>query len=356
MRRKVTLLLNVLCLLSLALVILNLVRHSYTQMGLNSALLFLMLAIRMLLSDRFKRYAYTVMILSAVSVSLSFPEYFITIGDFKLSNLIVPLLQIIMLGVGCSMKWDDLRRAFKMYKAVAVGASCQFIIMPMVGFLIARLGGFPDEVAAGIVLVGCMPGGMASNVMAYIAKANVGLSVTMTSISTLLSPLLTPLLMAFWGGEFISIDFLAMVWDIIKMVIIPVALGISINYFLGRFASKLQVIMPIISMLGIALIIIIVTAAGQGSLLSVGPLLLLAMFLHMTIGAALGYLVAKLFKLGEKECRTVCIEVGMQNGGLASGFAFEMGKVATVGLAAAVNGPIMNTTFSLIATWWSKKK
>lgn len=349
--------LDVLCLLAFAAAISLYGAHEYTRMGLSLSLLFLLSAFRMLLSSRFKRFAFTVMILSAVSVSLSFPEYFISVAGFKLSKCIVPLLQIIMLGVGCNMKWEDLARAAKMYKAVTVGVICQFLIMPSVGFTIAKLGGFPPEIAAGIVLVGCMPGGMASNVMSYIAKANVGLSVTMTTISTLLAPVLTPLLMQFWGGEFIHIDFLSMLIDIVNMVFIPVGIGISINYFLGkyRFVARLQSVMPVVSMLGIAFIIVIVTSAGRDSLLSVGILLVVAMFMHMTVGATLGYLIARLFRLGEQECRTVSIEVGMQNGGLASGFAFQMGKIATVGLAAAVNGPIMNTTFSIIATWWSKK-
>jgi BASS family bile acid:Na+ symporter len=227
--------------------------------------------------------------------------------------------------------------------------------MPIVAFSIANVFGFPPEIAAGVVLVGCMPGGLASNVMAFIAKANVALSVTITAISTLLAPLMTPLLMKLLGGQFVPINFMDMFWEILKLVIIPIFLGIFFNHFFRKKALWIDKVMPKISMAGIACIIIIITAAGRDNLVSIGLTLVFAMFLHMTIGFFLGYYGSLLFGLSKINARTVAIEVGMQNGGLASGIAVQMGKIATLGLAPAVNGPVMNTTFSLIATWWGSK-
>jgi BASS family bile acid:Na+ symporter len=215
--------------------------------------------------------------------------------------------------------------------------------------LVCLASGPPD---AGVVLVGCMPSGLASNVIAFIAKANLALSITITAVSTILSPVMTPLLMKFLGGQFVPVNFMDMLWDILKLVIIPIFIGVFVNQFFHKKALWIDKVMPKISMSGIACIIIIITAAGRDNLLHVGMALVFAMFLHMTIGLILGYWGGRLFGLSKLNCRTIAIEVGMQNGGLASGIAVQMGKIATIGLAPAVNGPIMNTTFSLIATWW----
>lgn len=315
----------------------------------------LLMAITFLGNKAMAKYAYTIFILAAVTFAITFPEYFTSIGNFQLKKLIVPLLQIIMLGVGCTLSWTDLTGALKMPKAVFIGVVCQFTIMPFVGLGIATLFAFPPEIAAGVVLVGCMPGGLASNVIAFLARANVALSVTLTAVSTLLAPLLSPFLMQQLGGQFVPVDFFAMLADILKMVIVPVFLGVLLNYFLKSKTVMINKVMPVVSMAGIVFIIVIITAAGRDSLLSIGIALVFAMFLHMVVGLSLGYFSARLLGLSELNARTVGIEVGMQNGGLASGIAVQMGKIATVGLAAAVNGPIMNTFFSLIATWWGSK-
>ena len=315
----------------------------------------LLLATAFLVNKRLSKYAYTIFILAAVTFAITFPQYFTSIGNFQLKKLIVPLLQIIMLGVGCTLSWTDLAGVLKMPKAVFIGVVCQFTVMPFVGLGIATLFAFPPEIAAGVVLVGCMPGGLASNVITFLAKANVALSVTLTAVSTLLAPLLSPFLMQQLGGQFVPIDFWAMLVDILKMVIVPVFLGVLLNYFLKNKTAMINKVMPLISMAGIVFIIVIITAAGRDSLLTIGVTLVVAMFLHMMVGLLLGYFSARILGLSELNARTVGIEVGMQNGGLASGIAVQMGKMATVGLAPAVNGPIMNTFFSLIATWWGSK-
>jgi bile acid:Na+ symporter, BASS family len=302
-----------------------------------------------------KNYFFTLSIAIAAGIAYFFPQYFIEINGFPLKKLIIPLLQVIMFGMGTTMTLDDFNSVAKTPKAVLVGVLCQFTIMPLLGFTIASIFNFPDEIAAGIILIGCSPSGLASNVMAYIAKANVALSITITSIATLLAPILTPFLMKTLGGQYIAIDFTTMAWDIFKMIIIPIILGVLVTKILRGYATVLQKILPIVSMIGIALIIVIITAAGQKSLQTVGFALVLATLMHNFGGYLLGYWGGRLFKLPEQDCRTVAIEVGLQNAGLASGLAVSMGKMATVGISPALFGPIMNITGSLLASWWSKR-
>lgn len=303
-----------------------------------------------------KNYLYTLSIIVAATIAYFFPQYFISVGNFQLKELIIPLLQIIMFGMGTTMSYDDFLGVVKMPKAVIVGLVCQFTIMPFLGFSIANAFDFPPEIAAGIILVGCSPSGLASNVMSYIAKANVALSITITSFATLLAPILTPLLMKLLGGQFIEIDFWSMTYDISKMIIIPVGVGFFVNKFLAGKAYWLQKVLPIVSMAGIAVIIVIITAVGQKSLQTVGLALVFATLLHNIGGFILGYWGARLFKLSEQDCRTVAIEVGLQNSGLASGLAKAMGKLATVGIAPALFGPMMNVNGSLLASFWSRRK
>lgn len=299
-----------------------------------------------------KGLSYTVMIIGVVSFAMYQPQYFISIGNFKLSSLIIPLLQIIMFGMGTELSLKDFVNVVRMPKGIIVGVVFHYLIMPLVGFSIATLFRFPPEIAAGIILVGCCPSGLASNVMAYLAKANLALSVSVTTISTLLAPFLTPLLLQWLGGSFVQINFWGMVWDITKIVIIPIVAGLGFHYLMrGRF-GWLDKIMPLISMAGIACILAIMVAAGRDNLLKVGALLLAATFLHNVAGFFLGYWCARLLKFSERDSRTISLEVGMQNAGLATGLALTMGKMATAGLAPAIFGPVMNVNGSSLASWW----
>lgn len=316
---------------------------------------FLLFAIAVRGSEVLKGFSYTLVIFAAVTTAMYYPQYFITVNGIKLSILITPLIQIIMFGMGTSMSVADFAGVIKMPKGVFIGVFSHFLIMPSLGFMLAKLSGLPPEIAAGIILIGCSPNGMASNVISYLAKANLALSITITAVSTMLAPFFTPLLMKLLGGAFIKIDVLNMMWDIFKMVIIPIGAGILFNKYLLKRAKWLEVAMPIVSMLGIALIIVVITAAGRASLLNIGFTLILIVLTHNLLGYTLGYWSGRLFKMDERDCRTMAIEVGMQNGGLASGLAKEMGKMATVGLAPAVFGPLMNITGSLLATYWHRK-
>jgi BASS family bile acid:Na+ symporter len=369
--------------------------------------------------DSLKKFAYTIWIFAAVTVSMNYPDYFRQVGEFDLKKMIVPLLQIIMFGMGSQLSVRNFADVIRMPRGVIVGIVCQFTIMPFVGFTIARTFGFPAEIAAGIILVGSSPSGLASNVMSFIARANLALSVTLTAVATLMAPVMTPLMMKWLAGQYVPIDFLNMMLSIINIVILPIVAGLifhAIGYgststrsiiwqgivyiliiigknllnfhandlafsvlvnntlkdlvwfsalpvaaaFLFRDYARgrkdwLDKVMSLVSMLGIGIIITIITAAGRDSLMTIGLLLILACLVHNTAGYFLGYWGCRLLRMDEKDCRTIALEVGMQNGGLASGIALEMGKVTTIGLAPAVFGPMMNITGSSLATWWRGK-
>lgn len=382
---------------------------------------FVSLAIAVRGFETVKGFSYSIWIFTAVAVSMYYPQYFLAVGNFQFKLLIVPLLQIIMFGMGSQMSLQDFAGVIKMPKGVIAGVVCQFTIMPLVGASIAMLFKFPPEIAAGIILVGSSPSGLASNVMSFLAKANLALSVTLTAFATLLSPLLTPFLMKTFAGELIEVDFWNMMLGIFNMVILPIVAGLIFNIFaltkiskrgimiqlvsfflvivlkdliafqtsgivfadfiantavdvlwfmvlpiaaaiLFKFLAKgnsewLNKALAFVSMLGIGIIIVVITAAGRDSLLEVGLLLILACFMHNMFGYGLGYSVARfLLRMNKNDCRTIALEVGMQNGGLASGLALQMGKVATVGLAPAIFGPMMNITGSSLATWWGNKE
>ncbi len=382
-------------------------------------LFFMLLAIGFRGYNSTKGLSYTIWIFTAVTAAMFYPQYFTSVGSFQLKVLIVPLMQIIMFGMGSQMNFTDFTGVIRMPKGVIVGVVSHYIIMPLVGFLIANIFNFPPEIKAGIILIGCVPSGIASNVMSFLARANLALAITVGAISTILSPFVTPSLMKWLGGEYIEVNFWSMMLDILKMIILPIVAGFIFNLFVKKQAglrSKiLQLIsymiiilltslvymksknasssafmihfvkmmlwfyflpmvgaiiiskgiksegnflgnvLSLVSMLGIAAIITIITASGRESLLQVGVLLLITSLLHNLTGYSLGYSLAWIVKLPEKDRRTIAFEVGMQNGGLASGLAFQMGKVSTVGLAPAVFGPLMNITGSILANWWRGK-
>jgi BASS family bile acid:Na+ symporter len=286
---------------------------------------------------------------------MSYPAPFVSWRGFALSGLIVPLLQLIMFGMGTAMSAGDFVGVVKSPKAVFIGLACQFTIMPFVGAGLALAFHFEPEVAAGIILIGAAPSGLASNVMAYISNSNLALSVTLTTVATLLAPLLTPFYMQWLAGQYIPIDTWSMMWSIIQITILPIIAGLVFNRFLHGRTGWLDRLMPKVSMVGIALILMIMTAGGRDNLLEIGALLILVALLHNFGGYLLGYWSCRALKLDEKSCRTIAFEVGLQNAGLATGLAQTMGKMATVGLAPTVFGSLMNITGATLATWWRER-
>jgi BASS family bile acid:Na+ symporter len=206
-----------------------------------------------------------------------------------------------------------------------------------------------------VILIGCVPGGLASNVITYLAKGRLALSVTLTAVSTILAPITTPILMRMYAGQFIEVDAVAMMMSIVKIVLIPILLGLVLNRLVRGKAEWIHTLTPLLSMGGIVIILAIMTAAGRENLLALGIAILAAGILHNGAGYLLGYWSGRAFRLHEAECRTIAVEVGMQNAGLATGIAVELGKAATLGLAAVAFGPWMNISGSFLAVWWRGK-
>ena len=305
-------------------------------------------------SSRFAGLTFTAAVLTCVAASLFFPQLFLTIGDYKLTGLIVPLIQIIMFGMGTTLSLADFARVLTMPRGVVVGTLLQFGVMPITGYLLATAFGFTGEIAAGVVLVGASPGGVASNVMTYLAGGNVALSVTMTAVSTLLSPLLTPLAMEKLAGRFVPIDAWAMMISILQMIILPIVAGIVFNRVL-RNQTWMPRVLPFISRAAICVIITIITASSRNQLLAVAITLLAVVALHNAIGFTLGYWGARSLGLNEADARTASIEVGLQNAGMASGLAISVLHSTDAGLAAAIFGPWMNAAGSVLASYWRQR-
>lgn len=326
-----------------------------TQAGPPLIVFFVLLALGVRAFPKTKGLTFTLLILAVVTSALYFPQYFLRIHNFELANLITPLIQVIMFGMGTSMGVKDFVALAKSPKAVIVGVIGQFSLMPLIALALANISGFSAEISAGVILLGCAPSSVASPVMSYLAKANVVLTITIVSLTTLISPFVIPFLMKMFAGGFIEIHVLEMMWDIIKMVLLPLGAGLLFNRFLSGKAKWLDAAMPVVSMVGIALIVAIIMAAGRESLLNMGLLLIVVVLAHNLLGYLSGYWFAHLFKLNEQDSRTIAITTGMQNAGLVSGIAKEMGKIATVGLASAVCGPLMGFTSSVLASYWNSK-
>ena len=227
--------------------------------------------------------------------------------------------------------------------------------MPLVGYALTKIIGFPPEIAAGIILIGSCSSGLASNVMVYLAGANLALSVTLVALAQLIAPVMTPLWMKMLAGQLVHVDFLRMMSDIIYMVVLPILAALLYNKLSRDRLKLLHRLMPVLSMGGIIYFTTVTTAAGRDHLIQVGIMLALAAILHNSAGYFLGYWGSRLFGLDKKSCRTIAIEVGLQNGGMASGIAGRMGKLATVGLAAAIFSPWMNISGSVLADYWRRR-
>ncbi len=290
-----------------------------------------------------------------VALAMCFPNLLRSWGTFQTKQLIVPLIQVIMFGMGTMLSLADFGRVLQMPRAVLIGIVLQFSIMPALGALLARTFGFPPEIAAGVVLIGSCPGGVASNVMTYLAKGNVALSVTMTACSTMVSPLVTPLVMKWLAGQYIQIEFVPMMFGILRMVILPIIGGLIANRFLSYMDVRgpwLDRLLSLLAMAAICLIIGIITAISRDSLLDVGIALIAAAVIHNAAGYAFGYMGATVAGLEESDRRTVAIEVGLQNGGMASGLAVNVLASTEAALAPAIFGPWMNISGSILASWW----
>ncbi|SDM94634.1 bile acid:Na+ symporter, BASS family [Actinomyces ruminicola] len=232
-------------------------------------------------------------------------------------------LGIIMFGMGLTLTVPDFALVVRRPLPVLVGVAAQFVVMPIIAWTLTRVFQLDPALAAGVILVGCAPGGTSSNVISYLSRGDVALSVTMTSISTLLAPLMTPLLTQWLAGQYMPVDGGSMALSIVKIVLVPVVGGLVIRALLGRFVEPLLPVMPWISVLGICYVVIAVVSGSADKIASAGLLVLLVVALHNCLGYLLGYLIGRVTSRDEKASRTTAIEVGMQNSGLAAGLAAQ---------------------------------
>lgn len=322
--------------------------------GLTIGLVFL--AVAALGSQRHRRLAFAVWVLAFAACAMSFPEALVSWGGFETKRAVVPLVQLIMFGMGTTLALEDFARVIRMPKAVLTGFALQYTVMPLTGWTFAVLFGLRGEVAAGLILYGSCAGGVSSNVITYIAGANLALSVTMTAVSTIMSPLMTPLAMKTLAGHHLPIETAPMMVSILKLILAPVAAGLLVNRYLPRFARRASRWLPGVSMWGICAVIAITIALSRDDLVAVAGPLLAAAVLHNATGYAVGYGAARGVGLGRIDSRTVSIEVGMQNGGMATGLAFDVLKSGLAALPSAVEGPWAAVSGAGLASHWRKSR
>lgn len=270
------------------------------------------------------------------------------------SPAIVPLLGLVMFGMGLTLRGRDFRAVLRRPGVVLLGVGLQFLLMPLLGWLLALGTGLSAGLAAGVILLGSCPGGTASNVMCYLARGDVALSITLTAVSTLLAVVATPLLTWLYAGERVEVPVLDVLLSTAKIVLLPVLLGIVVNRVVGAHLDRLKSMFPALSMAAIVTIIAIIVAMNHESIQQLGVLLVTVVVLHNLLGLALGYALPRMLGRSAAECRTLAIEVGMQNSGLAVALATEhFSSVAA--LPGALFSVWHNFSGSLLAGRWSRR-
>ena len=303
------------------------------------------------ISNFFGKYM-AVIVLIVAAVSLFFPK---TVS-FINTSYVNYLLMIVMFGMGLTLKLEDFKVVFTRPKDIIIGAIAQFTIMPLLAFLLSLVFKLPPELAVGVILVGTCPGGTSSNVMTYLAKGDVALSVGMTSVSTILAPFATPLLTLLYAGQKVDVNAVSMFVSIVQVVILPIALGFIINKFFYKFTNSIKEILPLISVLAIVAIVAAVVSANSQRLMQVGYLVIIVVILHNCLGYLLGYLLGKLFKLNNAKCKAVSIEVGMQNSGLATSLAAtHFASMALATVPGAIFSVWHNISGSIVANIMASK-
>lgn len=267
---------------------------------------------------------------------------------------IVPLLGVVMFGMGITLTPADFARATRRPALLGLGAALQFGAMPLIAFVVARILGLDSQLTAGLVLVGACPGGTASNVICYLARADVALSITLTAVSTCVAVVATPLLTELYVGRAVEVDVPGMIASIFRIVIVPVALGVAVNVWLGARLGALKRVFPLVSVAAICVIIAIVLALSHERLGELTGAVVLAVALHNALGLAVGYSVPALLGMPESVRRTLAVEVGMQNSGLGVALAVQYFS-ALAALPGALFSIWHNLTGSLLASLWSRR-
>lgn len=296
------------------------------------------------------------------------PDHFLWVADGRFAPfgqpLVSVLLGVIMLGMGLTLTFDDFRRVLRIPKSVAAGVVLQFMVMPLAGISLAIVFGLEPGLAVGLILVSCCPGGTASNVVTYLARANLALSVTMTMASTMVAILMTPILTGWLAGVFIEIDRWSLFRNMVSIVLVPVIAGILLNRYLPRLTRRIATFSPLVSVFVVVLIVGGIIAKSKDLIETHAGFLLLAVFLLHVTGFTLGYVISRLLRLGEVDCRTIAIEVGMQNSGLGASlastqsFAAQFPNAMEAALApvpsaiSSVNHVVIG---SILASYWARK-
>lgn len=265
------------------------------------------------------------------------------------------LLGIIMFGMGLTLTTDDFKRVVKAPKSVLFGVVAQYTIMPAIAFGLATVFKLPPEIAVGVILVGCCPGGTASNVMTYLAKGNTALSITITAISTLLAPILTPSLTLLLASKWLPVSMSAMFMSIVQVILIPIALGFILRLLFAKQVDKVTSVLPLVSVIGIVAVAAAVVSVNTENILTTGLLIFTIVILHNVLGLLIGFTIAKVLKLTYEDQKAISIEVGMQNSGLGSTLAIaHFEPIAAV--PSAIFSVWHNISGPLLATWWGKGK
>lgn len=293
-----------------------------------------------------KTFAIWVLIFAVLAFMI--PNLFSWIAPY-----INPLLMIIMFGMGLTLTTQDFKNVLKAPFKILVVAVAQFVAMPIIAVSLVFLFNLPKEIAIGVILVGCCPGGTSSNVITYLARGNVALSVTATSVTTLLAPIVTPALTLWLAGAYLPVSFNSLFLSIVKIVLIPIILGFAVQYFFETTTQKAVGLLPLISVVGIIGVLTAVVANNTENIIKSGLLILIVVVLHNVLGYVLGYFIGKLFKFNLADKKTTSIEVGMQNSGLAAALA-----TTHFDPIAAVPGAIFsvwhNFSGSIVANFYSK--
>ncbi|OUC60086.1 bile acid:sodium symporter family protein [Acinetobacter seifertii] len=296
-----------------------------------------------------KTFALWVIVFAALA--LWQPEFFVWLKAY------IPwILGIIMLGMGMTMTVDDFKGVLQSPKAVLIGVVAQFVVMPGLAYVLCKLFNLPPEIAVGVILVGCCPGGTASNVITYMAKGNVALSVACTSVSTLLAPVLTPAIFYLLASQWLKIDAASMFISILQVVLLPIVVGLILRTWLKRQVESYIQVMPLVSVIAIVAIVAAIIGGSKAAILQSGLLILAVVILHNGFGYLLGFTAARFFKLPYADSKAIAVEVGMQNSGLGV-------ALAAVHFAASPITAVPSAIFSLwhnisgpaLATYWASK-
>ncbi|WP_445660571.1 bile acid:sodium symporter family protein [Acinetobacter sp. F16] len=300
---------------------------------------------------QFIQKTFALWVILFAGIALLAPDLFIWLKAY------IPwLLGIIMLGMGMTMTVDDFKGVLQSPKAVFIGVVAQFVVMPGLAYLLCKMMNLPSEIAIGVILVGCCPGGTASNVITYMAKGNTALSVACTSVSTLLAPLLTPAIFYLLASQWIEINASSMFISILQVVLFPIILGLIIRTVLKSKVESYIQVMPLISVIAIVAIVAAIIGGSKAQILESGLLILGVVALHNGLGYLLGFWASRLFKLPYADCKAVAVEVGMQNSGL--GVALAAVHFTTSPLTAvpsAIFSLWHNISGPALATYWASK-